>query len=232
VGDYGQFCPVAKAAEVLCQRWAILVVREALNGSRRFSELQRGVPGCPPATLTKRLRELESAGVLTRTGGGTEVAYDLTDAGWELYPLVEGFGRWGQRWVRSTYPPEELDVELLLWDMRRFLQPGGLGVERAVVQLDLRMPDDAKRCFWVVVEPAAVDLCMVDPARPVDAVLEARVEALTRVWMGDTRMDDAVASGEIVVRGPAPLAGRIPGWIGTHPVLGAVPAARSERAAS
>ena len=220
--SYGQFCPVAKAADVLCQRWAILVVRELLNGSTRFRDLQRGVPGCPPATLSKRLKELTIAGVVERQEGDDGAGYVLTAAGWELYPIVEGFGQWGQRWVRGTYEPDELDVEVLLWDLRRFLDPAGLGVDKAVVQLDVRAPGELTRCFWIVVEGGAVDLCLIDPERTVDAVVDADLRALTRVWMGDLAMDEAVRSGEVALAGPARLTRRIPAWIGAHPILAPV----------
>lgn len=210
---------MTKAADVLCQRWSILVVREALSGSRRFGEIQRGMPGCPPATLSKRLRELVAAGVLQRSQDGPDITYDLTEAGWELYPIVEGFGRWGQRWARSTYADDELDVEVLLWDLRRFLDPAGLGVHRAVVQLDIRVPVHGLRRFWMVVEPEGVDLCMIDPEQPIDAVLSSGLLILTQVWMGDVTMDEALDRSEIVVAGPAALVRRIPAWLGRHPVL-------------
>lgn len=224
VSSYGQFCPVSKAAELLCQRWAMLVVRELLCGSSRFGEIQRGVPGCPPATLSKRLKELVAAGVAERVGSGSDVTYVPTAAGWELYPIVEGFGRWGQRWARSSYGPGDLDVELLLWDLRRYLDPAGLGTERAVVQLDVR-DAPGRRTFWIVVAPEAVDLCMVDPERPVDAVVDADLRALTQVWMGDLTFADALTSGAVAIDGPARLARRIPAWIGQHPVLAAFPPA-------
>lgn len=229
---YGQFCPVSKAADVLCQRWAILVVRELLCGSTRFREVQRGVPGCPPATLSKRLKELVAAGVVERTGAGADVQYVLTEAGWELYPIVEGFGRWGQRWARSAYEPADLDVDLLLWDLRRFLDPAGLGADQAVVQLDIRMPAPPRRCFWVVVDGGVVDLCLIDPARPVDVVVDADLRALTQVWMGDITFADAVDAGDVVLDGPAKLTRRIPSWIGHHPVLGAIPRATPVPAAT
>lgn len=108
----------------------------------------------------------------------------------------------GQRWARSTYGPGELDVETLLWDVRRFLDPGGLGVDRAVIQLEVRIPEAARRTFWIKVDPDGVDLCMVDPVRPVDAVVDADLRSLTRVWMGDLDFDTAVSGGEIVVLGP------------------------------
>ena len=215
--SYGQFCPVAKAADVLGQRWAILVVRELLAGSTRFGDIQRGVPGCPPATLAKRLRELTAAGVVDRVDG----AYALTEAGAELYPIVEGLGRWGQRWARSAYPNDELDPDMLLWDLRRFLDPVGLGVDEAVVQLDLRLPRGRPRRYWIVVEPGSVDLCLTDPERAVDVVVDADLRTLTQVWMGDVAFDDT----DIVVQGPRPLVRRLPAWIGRHPVLGSIPIA-------
>ncbi|HWJ63422.1 MAG TPA: helix-turn-helix domain-containing protein [Acidimicrobiales bacterium] len=220
--EYGQFCPVSKAADVLCERWAILVVREALAGSARFGDFQRGLPGCPPATLSKRLKDLTRAGVLGRTDGPDGVRYELTEAGWELYPIVEGFGRWGQRWVRSEYPPDELDAEVLLWDVRRYLDPASLGVDQAVVQLEVRVPSEGRRYFWITIDPGEVDLCLVDPGRPVDAVVDADLAALTRVWMGDDTFAQAVDAGTVTVRGPAKLVRRIPAWFGRHPVLGPI----------
>jgi DNA-binding HxlR family transcriptional regulator len=219
---YGQFCPVSKAAEILCERWTLLVVRELLCGSTRFRDIQRGVPGCPPATLSKRLKELTAAGVIRRTHTPAGVIYEVTEAGGELYPIVEGFGRWGQRWARSSYEPGDLDAEMLMWDIRRFLDPGGLGVDRAVVQLDVRTPEQGRRVFWIAVEPGAADLCLVDPGRPVDVVVDADLRSLTRVWMGDADFAEAVDSGQIVMTGPTDLTRRIPAWLGRHPVLAAI----------
>jgi DNA-binding HxlR family transcriptional regulator len=219
---YGQFCPVSKAADVLCQRWALLIIREVLSGSSRFRDLQRGLPGCPPATLAKRLKELEAAGVLSRTGSGAAVSYGLTEAGVELYPIVEGFGVWGQRWARSSYGPDELDAEMLLWDMRRFLEPAGPGGSPAVLELRITSPDLRPRRFWMVADGVAVDFCLIDPERPVDVLMESDLRALTEVWMGDVQIADAIASGAITLTGPRALVAAMPGWIGRHPVLGSV----------
>lgn len=223
---YGQFCPVAKAADVLGQRWAILVLREMLSGSRRFGEIQRGVPGCPPATLSKRLKELVAGGVAVRHDGPDGVVYDLTEAGLELFPIVEGLGRWGQRWVRSAYGPDELDADLLLWDVRRFLAADGLGVDRAVVELHVRSAARTQR-YWITVDPGDVDLCLVEPQRPVDCVVEAELRALTQIWMGDIAFADALADQRVVLNGPRDVVRRFPGWFGKHPILAAEgPAAR------
>jgi DNA-binding HxlR family transcriptional regulator/putative sterol carrier protein len=227
MASYGQFCPVSKAAEVLCTRWTVLVVLQLLTGRSRFGDIQRGVPGCPPATLSKRLKELEAADVVRRRCDDDGITYELTEAGWDQYAVVEGLGTWGQRWVRSTYEEAELDAEVLLWDVRAFLDPAGLGVEEAVVQLSVGLPSQRRQHFWIVVEGGTVDLCVVDPERPADALIDADLRALTRVWMGDIDMADAIAAGDVALTGPRTLTARLPAWFGQHPVLAAVPAATS-----
>ncbi len=172
---YGQFCPVSKATEILCQRWTPLILRELLVGSSRFNEIRRGVPTCSPALLSKRLKELELAGVVTRRVTDTGPDYGLTEAGRELFPLIQGLGVWGQRWARSDYGPDDLDPGLLLWDVRRFLAPGAFGERRVVIQLTF--PSMAAKCryYWMVVDAAEVDLCLTDPGFEVDVQLDAEL---------------------------------------------------------
>src|SRR5512143_3655210 len=120
--SYQQFCPVAMAAEILCTRWTVVVLRELLAGSTRFNDLRRGVPRMSPALLSQRLKDLEAAGVVRRSGAGPESGeYHPPPAGLELGPLVMAFGHWGQRWIRSELSLQHLDVQLLMWDMRRKL---------------------------------------------------------------------------------------------------------------
>lgn len=219
---YGQFCPVSKATEILCQRWTPLILRELLVGSSRFNEIRRGVPTCSPALLSKRLKELEVAGVVTRRVTDSGPDYALTEAGRELFPLIQGLGVWGQRWARSDYGPDDLDPGLLLWDVRRFLAPGAFGERRVVIQLTF--PSMAAKCryYWMVVDADEVDLCLTDPGFEVDVQLDAELRALTQVWMGDARFVDAVADGQITMTGPRELTRRIPDWFGQHPILASV----------
>lgn len=225
---YGDYCGVSKAAEILCERWTVLVLRELLSGSTRFREIQRGVPTCPPATLSKRLKTLERHGIIERIESGRLVHHRLTDAGRELYPIVQGFGEWGQRWARSDYSDGELDADALLWDVRRFLDPNGLGIDRATVEFDVRSAAGRER-FWFVVEPAGVDLCVVDPLRPVDLLVVSDLRTLVKAWMGDADLATAVDEGLVELHGPAALRSRLPGWFGRHPVLGSIPAAHPRR---
>lgn len=219
---YGQFCPVSKAAEVVCQRWTPLILRELLVGSTRFNQIRRGVPTCSPALLSKRLKELEAAGVIRRVSTDAGTSYNLTDAGRDLFPLIQGLGEWGQRWARSDYRPDDLDPGLLLWDVRRFLAPGGLGPERVVVQLTFPSMPAKRRYFWIVVDDQDVDLCLTDPGFDVDVTVEADLRTLTEVWMGDGRFVEALADGRITMQGPTELTRRMASWFGQHPILAEV----------
>ena len=116
--SYRQFCPVAKAMELLDERWTMLVVRELVSGSQHFNELRRGVPRMSPTLLSRRLHQLSRAGIVERQNNGGDVRYVLTAAGRELRPVVEALGTWGIRWM-GEIGDQDLDPKLLLWDMHR-----------------------------------------------------------------------------------------------------------------
>src|SRR5690606_10520791 len=144
------------------ERWTLLVLRELLLGSRRFNEIHRGVPLMSPALLSKRLRELIDAGLLQRVEGdqGQEREYRLTQAGEELRPLVEGIGRWGQKWVRSRLAVEEIDVGLLMWDMRRFLAADRLPGGTTVIHVEFTDVARRRKHWWLICSDGQVDLCL------------------------------------------------------------------------
>ena len=150
-GSYKQFCPVAMAAEILCTRWTVVLLRELIAGSTRFNDLRRGVPRMSPALLSQRLKELESAGVIRRAASPTEPGvfeYQLTTAGRELEPLVQAFGVWGQRWVDSELSLQHLDAPLLMWDMRRNLDPNPMPKRRSVIQFQYPGLPAGQRSWW------------------------------------------------------------------------------------
>ena len=211
---YGQFCPVAQAAEVVGERWTPLVLRELLDGSRRFNEIRRGVPKMSPSLLSRRLRELVRAGVVDRRAAGRSVEYHLTPAGEELRPVIEGLGAWGKRWTTSDLARRDLDAGLLMWDVRRHVLRDRLPRERAVVAF--RFPDapPPHRRFWLVVAPDEVDLCLRDPGHEVDLWLTRDVATFTAIWLGDLPLAEALAAGRLAVEGAADLARTLPDWLG------------------
>jgi DNA-binding HxlR family transcriptional regulator len=215
---YGQFCPVAKAAEVFAERWTPLVLRELVSGSHRFSHLHRGVPLMSRSLLAQRLVRLEDAGIVrseARTKGrGRE--YFLTPAGEELRPVIERLGEWGQRWARNRISADDLDPGLLMWDIRRRVNTDRLPERRVVVRFDFRAVPKTVRSqatFWLILEQPDVDVCLKDPGYETDLVVDADLVALTQAWMGDVRLADAMRSGRVRVDGPTALVRAFPGWL-------------------
>lgn len=216
---YGQFCPVAMAAEVLCTRWTMVLLRELVAGSTRFNDLRRGVPRMSPSLLSQRLKELEAAGLLERRpvpGGRGACDYRLTEAGRDAGAIVEAMGRWGQRWVESSLSLRNLDPSLLMWDMRRNLDPAPLPDRRTVIEFIYPELPSAKRRWWLVVEPdGAVDLCHVDPGFEVDLFVTTDLRTMTAVWMGLTTV--AREDERMELSGPPALVGTIQSWLGLSP---------------
>jgi DNA-binding HxlR family transcriptional regulator len=222
---YGQFCPVAQALEIIGERWTLLVVRELFAGSRRFNEIHRGVPLMSPTLLSQRLRRLQRAGIVEH---GPHGDYLLTDAGRELWPVVEGLGVWGQRWARDEIRPEHLDPSTLMWDMRRRIDLDAVPDHRVVVELRFRGVHRGHRVWWLLVDQADVDVCLSDPGYGIDLVVDADLRAMIMVWMGDVPLALALRDGDVVVSGAPALARDFPRWLRLN-VLAGVP--RPESAA-
>ncbi len=215
---YGQFCPVSMAAEVFCSRWTPLILRELLAGTSRFNDLRRGVPRMSPALLSKRLKELEKAGVITvARGKGSSVEYGLTPAGRDLKDVVVGLGLWGSRWVESQLSLRNLDPTLLMWDMRRRLVPEPLPRRRCTIQFQYPELPPAKQNYWLVVDDGVVDLCYYDPGFEVDLLVRSPLRTMTAVWMGVARLRHEIDTGAIEVDGDRALAGAIQQWLGLSP---------------
>jgi DNA-binding HxlR family transcriptional regulator len=220
-GSYQQFCPVAMAAEILCTRWTVVLIRELLAGSTRFNDLRRGVPRMSPALLSQRLKDLEAADVIRRQPSDTNPGmfeYHLTDSGRALGPLVNAFGHWGQRWVDHELSLQNLDVQLLMWDMRRNLNTRPMPQRRSVIQFlypDLPHPH---RNWWIVADPSApVDLCTTDPGFEVDLYVSSDLLTMTEIWMGVSTVDSAARAGRLVLTGEPELAAKMQAWLGLSP---------------
>ncbi len=201
---YGQFCPVALAAEILAERWMPLIVRELLCGSVRFNDLQRGVPRMSSALLAQRLKQLQFAGIVEhRRGKGGGFEYHLTRAGRELFPVVESMGLWAQRWLRhDLVDTANLDPDLLMWDIRRNVVGKASPRERRyVAEFRLSGVPIRQRRYWLVFERGVVDLCYRNPGFDVDLFVGASLRVLTQVWLGHISIEQAVRDGRLVLDG-------------------------------
>jgi len=220
-GSYKQFCPVAMAAEILCTRWTVVLLREMIAGSTRFNDLRRGVPRMSPALLSQRLKELEHAGIVSRVKAKSEPGvfeYRLTRAGHELQPVVEGFGVWGQRWIETKLSLENLDVTLLMWDMRRNLDPTPMPKQRSNIEFLYPDAPQGQRNYWLIVTPGeGVQLCSVDPGFDVDLYVTSDLRTMTAIWMGLDTVRKAVSDERVKLVGDRQLAAHMQTWLGLSP---------------
>ena len=229
---YHQYCPVARACEILADRWTPLIVRELLFGSRHFNELQRGLPGISRSLLVARLRHLEDRGVIERhTGARPNVTeYILTRAGSDLMDVITHLGTWAIKWVFANPNPDELDPALLLWKMHQRVDHREFPPGRTVVQFDFA--GRKGRRLWLVLGPGDVSACLKPPGFDADLIVRAEVSALYRVWAGLIDYPTAVRRGEVALQGPPALVRAFPRWFMWSPLVDIARACRERQRVS
>jgi DNA-binding HxlR family transcriptional regulator len=205
---YGQYCPVARAAEILTERWTPLILRELLAGSHRFNELRRGVPLMSPTLLSDRLQRLERTGLIrrTRASGRGHSEYHLTEAGEACRPLIDLMAVWGRRWAMGRLSREDLDPALMLWFiLRKARVQDRLPESRVTIRFDIADAPQGKRYWWIVFDAPEVDLCLSDPGFVVDLTWQSDARAIAAVLLGETSIERASRTGVITLEGPARL---------------------------
>jgi len=212
---YGQFCPVSKAAEVLGERWTILIIRELLVGTTRFGDLQRALSQISPTLLTKRLNQLQDSGLVIRKKlpGQRRMEYHLTAAGRDLLPVVVGLGEWGMKWARGQMSDEELDVELLMLDFCRRIEGGQLPGGRTVVEFVFTGLSRFARWWIVLEENGERELCAGNPGKEADIQIRSDLRTLTEIWAGDTEIRAAQKDGRLQLKGNPILIRTLPTWL-------------------
>lgn len=212
--QYGQFCPIAKATEILGERWTILIVRELLMGGRRFNELQRGLGGISTALLTNRLKSLEDQGMLVRrkASGQKSFEYHPTQACEALLPVLISLGEWGICWAKHTLIDKDFDVEFLMFYLERSIDASAIPGSNAVIKFHFTDLDE-QRNWWLLVSKDAVDLCLKDPGKDVDVYFTGEVRTMHDVWMGERTYRDAIKSGDLDIQGDNALTRNVRAWL-------------------
>ena len=210
---YGQYCPIARALDVVGDRWSLLIVREVLAGGRRFNQIERGLPGISRSLLVQRLGQLEQGGVIERclAADGRTREYVPSLAGRALRPVVEALREWGGRWAYDDPRPEELDPAWLLSSMLQRRRREALPPRRALVEFRLRQCHRSH--VWLLLDPRNEgDVCLKHPGFAVDLTVFAQAEALFRVWAGHLPRAEAERRGLLRIEGEPGLRRAFPGW--------------------
>lgn len=211
--SYGQFCPVAQALEILAERWTLLIVRELLTESHRFTEIQRGVPLISRTLLSQRLKALQDCGIVVKQDVEGQPYYALTEAGEALRDVVMQLGTWGKAYAQRRIPDEQLDPKLLMWDMQRRLNREALPTKRTIVLFKFSDAAAAESRFWLHVDQNEVDVCYTQSGFTPELTVETDVRTLTEVWMGYRELSMGLRSGKIRLSGSAKLVKAFPRWL-------------------
>ena len=221
--SYGQYCPVAKAAEVLGDRWTLLIVRDLIClRARHFNDLVRGLPGISRSLLAQRLQQLERMRVIERHVGGKGRAteYRLTEAGEKLQDVVEALLEWGAEWAFGEPDQADLDPVLLLWWIRRGTRLDRLPRQRVVVQFDFYGARTGS--YWLLLEPSDVSVCLQRPGFDIDLVVTADIGAFYQVWLGRMSFAESLRHRSVQLDGLPALERAFPTWFSWSPAAEAV----------
>jgi DNA-binding HxlR family transcriptional regulator len=224
--EYGQFCPVAKATEIIGEKWTLLVIRELLMGGTRFNELQRGLSHISPTMLSKRLDSLAEHGLVLKKKipGQKGFEYFPTKSCQELLPIIQSLGDWGMRWARSNLTEKDYDVELLMVYLKRSIVQEKFVGKETVIRFKFtdieEYPD-----WWLVVTGDDIDLCVNDPGKDVDVYFTSNVKTMADIWMGDTTYRKAIRAGNLKIVGDRNLTNNITAWM-ANSIFTDLPSAR------
>lgn len=216
---------MARALDLLGERWTLLIVRELLCGSCRFGEIQRGIPRISRTMLAARIRELADADVIERLDRDRGPEYRLTSAGLELAAVVRELGTWGQRWLPRALHPNELDAHALVWDIHRRVRRDALPEKPFVVRIELTDLRGAAACHYLLLRRSEVSLCTANPGFPEELSLHATRRTLIGWWRGDLTFRQALQAG-LVLEGRRDWVRAFPSWFERYLFAGVAPASR------
>jgi DNA-binding HxlR family transcriptional regulator len=219
--SYGQFCPVAKAAELFCERWTALIIRDLTAGATHFAQLKRGVPNASPTLLSRRLKELEREGVIERrpSKSGRGSTYHLTAAGREFQPLIEALGIWGQRWSRRQLHTHEVNLTLLIWALELHTDAAAFGRRTCVVKMTFIDQPAATQNWWFLHENGRLTVCFDDPGFEIALYLETTLPDMIYIYRGDLPLALALQQRRFKVHGMAWARRALPKWLARSPLV-------------
>ena len=210
---YGQYCPIARGAEIFGERWTPLIIRNLHLGCGTFGQILEGAPGLSRTLLSERLKQLEHVGIVESApkADGRGHRYRLTSAGRDLFKVCQSLGEWGARWLEIA--PENLDPFVALWSMCRALRRDRLPDRRVVIRFDFTGRPRRER-YWLLIELGDTEICKTWPGFDEDLYVTAEAEAFVKWHAGQLTWAQAIREKRILLNGPSSLARAFPTWNG------------------
>jgi DNA-binding HxlR family transcriptional regulator len=196
---YGESCSVARALDLIGERWTLLIVRELLIGPKRFTDLQAGLPGIPSSLLGARLGELRQAGLIEQRRlprPAASMVYELTDKGIALEETITALGRWGARFGRTRAASDARNAEWLLLALRSLFRPDATDGLQATYELHF-----GDQVVTAGIADGNMHLSRRTAVGP-DAILHLDGPTFVDIATGKVAVDDALATGALRVEGP------------------------------
>ena len=210
--SYGQYCPLALAAELLCRRWTILVVSRLIDGCTTFNEIHQGVPRISPSLLSTRLKELEHAGLVRHVKASGRSRYELTAAGRDLAGIIDAMAVWGQHWARDM-ETEDLDPAFLAWSMHLRIDGTVMPPGRVVMQFEFTGASKHFKRFWLVSNDGEIDMCLKHPGFDTDLLVQADLRRFIETWRGFRDLRREIGASRIKLTGPLEFRRAFPDWL-------------------
>jgi DNA-binding HxlR family transcriptional regulator len=226
VRTYGQYCPIARGAEIFAERWTPLIIRNLYLGCESFTEIHEGAPGLSRTLLSQRLKQLERLGIVRSAAKphGRGRHYQLTTAGQDLFRVCASLGEWGARWLEVA--PEHLDPFVALWSMCNSLRQERLPERRVVIRFDFTGWQRPER-YWLMLERGDTEICREDPGFDEELFVTAEAEAFVKWHLGQLTWAEAIRTGRIQLQGPTYLIRAFPTWNGRSMFARVKPVVRS-----
>ena len=228
VRTYGQYCPIARGAEIFAERWTPLIIRNLHLGCGSYCAILEGAPGLSRTMLSQRLKQLERLGVVRSAPkpDGRGHHYELTSAGHDLFMVCQSLGEWGARWLEIA--PENLDPFVALWSMCKALRLDRLPDRRVVIRFDFTGRPRRER-YWLLIELGDTEICKTYRSLDEDLYITAEAEAFVKWHAGQLTWAEATRQGRIQLDGSPSLVRAFPTWNARSMFAGIRPVSHAAR---